>query len=567
MARWYDAKHGWGVVMSRILTGSLALSLSVVVGCGGGGGGLVDALGSAVGSGSQSEPQGGLASLCFVDGRVKLCHRNDTEWSLAKTGSVSGNTVTWTVTATRGATSNDEIVVNGFVRVANYCPYPATIGNVVVNLQRCIGSGWVTVSSDVATSSQGDAATFARVVPGAAWDWWASSFSENSASGKLDVLDSSFNNLFSAVPRAQVDGESTKDLLFVAAFNNTVLGIPQGEQIYLEVVVSFGNAQAGGYGGASGQNIDIDGNSVVDSDEANVATRADDFLRCVPALEKCNDSVELSDTLADITSTTGVTYSGYTTDIGGGGGVESVSGSVVRTVQVSVDAGSNGTITNTARLEGADDFVVVWVYCPPPDNYTFPCCRGVSLSASQSLAIGTPPGGLAGEYKTFTQGGWGSPPAGSNPGQVLAGSFATVYPNGLKVGVTGKSMTFTSSNAVSVYLPAGGAPGTLTADLVDPPSSSAGVLGGQVVALRLNVDMSAAGVTGDPMGGLKLANTGTSLDGKTVTEILAAAEQALGGGALPSGYTLASLNDLVTNLNEAFTDSVPSAWAAGHLVE
>ena len=130
-------------------------------------------------------------------------------------------------------------------------------------------------------------------------------------------------------------------------------------------------------------------------------------------------------------------------------------------------------------------------------------------------------------------------------------------------------MHFTSAAAVNAYLPAGGTPGALTVDLVNPVSSSSGVFGGQVLTLQLNVDFSAANVTQGPggaLGSLKLCNTGTSLDGETISQILAVAKVALGGGALPSDYTISDLNDLVDNLNQAFDDgTVVTEWAAGHL--
>jgi hypothetical protein len=56
-------------------------------------------------------------------------------------------------------------------------------------------------------------------------------------------------------------------------------------------------------------------------------------------------------------------------------------------------------------------------------------------------------------------------------------------------------MTFTSPAAIQNYLPAGGKAGVLDACLIDPSSSHSGNLGGEVLALELNVDFSAAGVT------------------------------------------------------------------------
>lgn len=168
-----------------------------------------------------------------------------------------------------------------------------------------------------------------------------------------------------------------------------------------------------------------------------------------------------------------------------------------------------------------------------------------------------------GDYCSVSQGGWGAPPNGDNRGQTLALNFDLVSP--LVVGV-GYTMTFSSADAVEAYLPAKGTPLALTTSYSDPTSTGAGVFGGQVLALQLNAGLQRViqGIKGS-IGPLKLRNTGTSLDGKTVGEILAAAQVALGGGAIPTGYTISDLNNLITNLNEAFDACVPTQWAKDHL--
>jgi len=67
----------------------------------------------------------------------------------------------------------------------------------------------------------------------------------------------------------------------------------------------------------------------------------------------------------------------------------------------------------------------------------------------------------------------------------------------------------------------------------------------------------------DPaFGGLTFINSGTFL---TVMDVLAAANIALGGGGLPSGYTLSNLNDLVSLLNQGFDNCLPSGWVQQYL--
>jgi hypothetical protein len=180
----------------------------------------------------------------------------------------------------------------------------------------------------------------------------------------------------------------------------------------------------------------------------------------------------------------------------------------------------------------------------------------------------------AGDFCTYTQGGWGSRPSGNNPGSILANNFDDVYDEQgyVQVGYTGtggKTMHFSSAPFVDRYLPAGGTPNKLTFNYPNnPTTTTSGVFGGQVLALQLNVDFNDAeiidGADGS-IGGLRLCNTGTSLDGETLRGILTKANVALGGGSLPTGYTYATLNDLVTKLNEAFDNCNVSTWALEHL--
>ena len=158
-----------------------------------------------------------------------------------------------------------------------------------------------------------------------------------------------------------------------------------------------------------------------------------------------------------------------------------------------------------------------------------------------------------GDFCTYTQGGWGSVPQGNNPGTILRDSTIFTFP--VSVG-TGYSMTFKTADAITAYLPAGSKPKPLTMNYENPPTTSSGVFGGQVLALQLNVTLDPAG-----FGGLVIINTGTFFDGMTVGDVLEAANLALGGGALPSGYTIPKLNDLVSFLNQDFDNCLPSGWA------
>jgi hypothetical protein len=139
----------------------------------------------------------------------------------------------------------------------------------------------------------------------------------------------------------------------------------------------------------------------------------------------------------------------------------------------------------------------------------------------------------------------------------LAANFAKVYPNGVTIG-GGFTLTFTKASAVAAFLPQGGTPGALTKSAIDPTSSSANVFGGQVLALELSVDFSGKGITASGLGGLHL--TSGPLAGQTVAQVLAEANQAIGGGALPSGMSISNLNDVVDKINNAFDNGVSNGY-------
>jgi hypothetical protein len=152
-------------------------------------------------------------------------------------------------------------------------------------------------------------------------------------------------------------------------------------------------------------------------------------------------------------------------------------------------------------------------------------------------------------YKTYTQGGWGAKPSGNNPGKFLSSNFLKVYKTGYVTIGGSKSIKLTSALAIEKFLPQSGTSAKLTQSFVNP-THACSVLAGQVLALRLNVDFSAAGLTRQGLGTLTIVSG--ELAGKTVNQVLAIANAALGGGSLPSGLTYSELNDIVSKVNENF---------------
>ncbi len=191
---------------------------------------------------------------------------------------------------------------------------------------------------------------------------------------------------------------------------------------------------------------------------------------------------------------------------------------------------------------------------------------------------------------SVTQGGWFAGSNGGNYGALLQTWFPTVYPSGLQVGGSGATnnwnIRFPGSATVSYSQPGGNTAGVLrrnwtvsttvenpSAGITEYPFNSGndtgtGNFGSQVTALKINVDLGAAGAFASHpgIGGLKLYGTGSSLDGLTVSQILAVAQQALAGGAFPAGFDANSFAGFLGNyLNPSFDQCKPSGWALGHL--
>src|SRR5262249_20499143 len=98
-----------------------------------------------------------------------------------------------------------------------------------------------------------------------------------------------------------------------------------------------------------------------------------------------------------------------------------------------------------------------------------------------------------GDVVSFNQSAWAEQTTATG---LLNQNFNSVYATTvglLEVGI-GFSMIFTEAFKLLEYLPASGFPGALTGDVLDPSATSAGIFGGNVTGLRLNIDFSDAGV-------------------------------------------------------------------------
>jgi hypothetical protein len=565
---------------------------------------------------------GGQASITLTNCNGELCHANDTAWTLAKEPASQSitlpddpPTITWTVAATRGATTANFLEVDGVVTVTNTGSANATIGNIVINLQKKVinTSNWVSVAADVADATNGDAATAANVVAAASSEsaavnaafgppnytvsGAAGRFVETGGSGPLEFTDASSNTIFSLSPQVSLAPGASITLLYTATFNNSVLGLPVGTQVRTEAMVTFGNAGARGGGGSTATNIDVNGNGTIDTDEANVRTVPCRVTRDVPALKEGNNSVTLKDAESDVTASgTGIGFSNFATDLGADntGSGEVISGD--RSASVSVEASctppGSGTITNTAHLNGESCSIFVQgpqigtdpvTGLPIYQIFEFPCVTGVDLDATANVSVACElPPPPPKDFCTYTRGGY----AGSGvPGQLFNSQYQVVFSGGLTIGVVGAAAqdaswtgNSTGQSALKTYLTSSGGPSTaLTADTVNATSTSGGTLARQAATLTLNVGFASGFgnltlcnlAEGSTIGTFTLtAAQAAALNGTSVSAVLSGANNALGGNGLP-GYvgSFGDLNQLVTVLNESFDNCVASSFGTANLCQ
>lgn len=158
-----------------------------------------------------------------------------------------------------------------------------------------------------------------------------------------------------------------------------------------------------------------------------------------------------------------------------------------------------------------------------------------------------------GDFRTQTQGGWGSNCNGNNPGCYRDANFAAAFPNGLTIGCN-FTLTLTSSAAVQNYLPCGGPSAVLTQNYVDPTSCTGGVVVSQLIAATLSTqfDLTDPNFGGSSTNLIDLVIASGPMAGLTVGDVLTEANNAIGGCG--STYSLNQINQTLTSINENFVD-------------
>jgi hypothetical protein len=319
---------------------------------------------------------GQQASITLKNSNVTFCNTQDAKWTIKISDGVppadyqqrdtdggyaeniahptvtNNSTITWNVTATRQLIPNSQtITAHGYLTVTNTGSAPATIGNIVINLQKQKTSGkktyWVSAAADMANAISGSAATSANIVaagsqedpsinaligpPNYTVSGDRGTFVKTAGSGTVDFTYAD-NTLFAMTPQPTIAVGASVNLIYHATFDNSILNIPNGASLRLEAIVTFGNAGLRGGGGSTGKNIDVNGDGVVDSstavqageqgandgDEANVRSVPSRFTMNLPAMEICNAKTTLVGSLFATPADT-IVLTNFTTDIGGAG--------------------------------------------------------------------------------------------------------------------------------------------------------------------------------------------------------------------------------------------------------
>ena len=215
-------------------------------------------------------------------------------------------------------------------------------------------------------------------------------------------------------------------------------------------------------------------------------------------------------------------------------------------------------VENVATLDCEDGSALV--VGSPASASTYGQCAGVEPGLG--LPLGT--------FTTYTQGGWGAPPNGGNPGALLEANWSDVFsaPDWALIGGSPwmasdgeRSARWTTAHAVELYLPAGGTGKILgNSDFNNPTNLQAGVFGGQLLAATINVAFDDAGLLGTHDGTMRLGDlvyvdcVAAELLGATVDEVLAWAHDVIGRGSndVPAGVGLVDLQSALDVLNNNF---------------
>ena len=225
-----------------------------------------------------------------------------------------------------------------------------------------------------------------------------------------------------------------------------------------------------------------------------------------------------------------------------GGANVSVSGGTAPYNYLWSDGSTTSVIVNQVGGGSA-----VYVTITDANGCTLTDSVSIGDDAPQINCIITP-----GAFRTQTQGGWGAPPNGNNPGVYLHANFTSAFPGGLVIGCN-ETLTLTSANAVTAYLPCGGPSSALSQSYTDPSCLSSTVIS-QLIAATISVtfDQYDANFGSSSTNLSDLIVVSGPMSGLSVEQVLIEANNAIGGCG--SNYSLNQINSTLSNINQNFVD-------------
>lgn len=211
------------------------------------------------------------------------------------------------------------------------------------------------------------------------------------------------------------------------------------------------------------------------------------------------------------------------------------------------------------------------VFTVEPENVTIDCSEQIppaiwevsdncDENVTVNVAVQTLGGNQNCQLRTQTPGGWGAPANGNNPGVYRDANFDSAFPSGLTIGCD-NTMILESASEVQAFLPSGGTPSALPAVGNVDPNTVTNTFAGHLVAIKLSVGFD----NNDPLFGqsdLALENavlSGGTFEGYSVSEIIAIADQVIGGCS--DEFTPSQLTDALSAINENFVDGTQNNGA------
>lgn len=170
----------------------------------------------------------------------------------------------------------------------------------------------------------------------------------------------------------------------------------------------------------------------------------------------------------------------------------------------------------------------------------------------RSITYSTLP--VCGQLRTQSPGGWGSTPAGNNPGTYLHNNFSSAFAWNLMIGCRdGQTISLTSAQAITNLMPAAGKPAVLDNSYTDPTVIK-NTLVGQLVALTLSVrfdEYDANFGAAETHLGDMIIGSGV-FQGISVNDFLQKSNDVIGGCS--TAYSIENITNTASRINNNYLD-------------